>query len=672
MKSVLKIFLLILLPGLTLAQDEQGEESILLEALKNAPDDTIRMEINRKLGFYHQDSDGSKALVYHQAQLALAEKLNLKLWEADAHQQIAYCLTYLYRFPDAYENYMQALEIAGNPASSANGWGFSDFSYSKSAEDARWAIIGMVHFELFDFYNRTRNPEEAFKHTLQALAIGEKINNQKILSISNRDIGNYYLKTDKLDLALVYYQKALKHYQNSPYQKNIGSIYLQLGLYYTKKQDYDSAKICYRIGIEMTADPASVGLQGGIKRLLGGVYLTTGRLDSALLYTTEAKTIAETIDDLPSKASCFGQLAAIYEQKKEYSIAYNYLEKGKNIGDKLADEYIDRLMQFQNLDFDQKIRLQELEKESQLVKSRNRMYVMLTGLGIFLLVALMLYRNNLQKQKANKVLESTLTNLKAAQTQLIQSEKMASLGELTAGIAHEIQNPLNFVNNFSEVNSEMIEEVNQEIDKGNLGEAKAILKDLKENQEKINQHGKRADAIVKGMLQHSRTSSGQKEPTDINTLCDEYLRLAYHGLRARDKSFHATFETDFDDSLEKINLVPQDIGRVILNLVNNAFYEVNEKAKQQVPGYEPLVTVSTRKMNGKVEISIKDNADGIPETTREKIFQPFFTTKPTGQGTGLGLSLSYDIVKAHGGSLEVESKEGQGSKFIITLTGSND
>jgi signal transduction histidine kinase len=244
---------------------------------------------------------------------------------------------------------------------------------------------------------------------------------------------------------------------------------------------------------------------------------------------------------------------------------------------------------------------------------------------------------------------------------------MASLGELTAGIAHEIQNPLNFVNNFSEINKEMIDEAREEMKKGNMEELSTILNDIKENSEKINHHGKRADAIVKGMLQHSRSSSGQKELTDINGLCDEYLRLSYHGLRAKDKSFNATFETDFDKSIGKINIMPQEIGRVVLNLINNAFYAVNEKAKQTIPGYEPTVTVNTIKQNGHVVISVNDNGNGIPEAIKEKIFQPFFTTKPTGSGTGLGLSLSYDIVKAHGGEINVESKEGEGTAFMIQL-----
>jgi len=305
----------------------------------------------------------------------------------------------------------------------------------------------------------------------------------------------------------------------------------------------------------------------------------------------------------------------------------------------------------------------------------------------------------LEKQVTERTseLQKSLEELKSTQAQLIQSEKMASLGELTAGIAHEIQNPLNFVNNFSDVSNELIDEMNTELDKGDIGEAKAIASDIKQNLEKINHHGKRADAIVKGMLQHSRTSTGQKELTDINALCDEYLRLAYHGMRAKDKSFNCDMKTDFDSSLPKINVVPQDIGRVILNLINNAFYACAERSRssagsdtgaerrnlegfqnlQGLAPYLPTVTISTKNLGEKVEISVRDNGNGIPEKIKDKIFQPFFTTKPTGQGTGLGLSLSYDIVKAHGGEMKVNNlfagatsragKEGEGTEFIIQL-----
>ncbi|MBX2990210.1 MAG: GHKL domain-containing protein [Bacteroidetes bacterium] len=271
-------------------------------------------------------------------------------------------------------------------------------------------------------------------------------------------------------------------------------------------------------------------------------------------------------------------------------------------------------------------------------------------------------------EESRAALQQSLEELKATQAQLIQSEKMASLGELTAGIAHEIQNPLNFVNNFSDVSTELLDEMKEELQKGNVEDAQALAEDIKKNLEKILHHGKRADAIVKSMLQHSRTSAGKKEPTDINELCDEFVRLAYHGLRAKDRSFNADFATDFDADIGSVNVVAQDIGRVILNLINNAFYAVSEKQKQGLDGYKPTVTVATKRSADKVFVSVMDNGNGIPDAVKEKIFQPFFTTKPTGDGTGLGLSLSYDIItKGHGGELKVETKEGEGTSFTFSI-----
>jgi len=276
-----------------------------------------------------------------------------------------------------------------------------------------------------------------------------------------------------------------------------------------------------------------------------------------------------------------------------------------------------------------------------------------------------------QVTERTEELKTSLEDLKSAQTQLIQSEKMASLGELTAGIAHEIQNPLNFVNNFSEVSSELLDEIKSELDKGDIEEAKSIADDVKQNLEKITHHGKRADAIVKSMLQHSRKSSRHKDPVDINGLVDEYLRLSYHGFRAKDKSFNAITETHFDPAVGKINVIGQDIGRVLLNLFNNAFYAVNKKmnsSNSEGESYEPTIQVTTTRTAEGVRIKVRDNGIGIPDKVLEKIYQPFFTTKPTGEGTGLGLSLSYDIItKGHGGELKVETEEGEGSEFIILL-----
>jgi signal transduction histidine kinase len=335
--------------------------------------------------------------------------------------------------------------------------------------------------------------------------------------------------------------------------------------------------------------------------------------------------------------------------------------------------------EFQNIEFNEQQRLSEIEDAKTKERVKYRMWGLITGLTIFLFIAIILYRNSLQRKKANTLLsqqknelEKTLTSLRTTQNQLVQSEKMASLGEMTAGIAHEIQNPLNFVNNFSELNTELIDELKAELEAGNKEQAIAIANDLKQNEEKIIQHGKRADGIVKSMLQHSRSSSGKKELTDINALTDEYVRLAYHGLRAKDKSFNAKFQTDFDNSIDKVHVIPQEIGRVLLNLINNAFYAVSEKEKQTGENYEPTVTVTTKREDDKITVTVKDNGNGIPQKALDKIFQPFFTTKPAGQGTGLGLSLSYDIItNGHGGEFKVETKEGEGSVFVISLPVNN-
>lgn len=343
------------------------------------------------------------------------------------------------------------------------------------------------------------------------------------------------------------------------------------------------------------------------------------------------------------------QLLAELFEKKDIQKAFDYQ---KIAYDTYQNIYgAKKIKELQKTISDDLIRKKDIEAKQIAKENKNKQLFLSGSLGVMFLIGFILYRNNLQRKKANNQLqiqkekvENTLSQLKSTQAQLIQSEKMASLGELTAGIAHEIQNPLNFVNNFSELNKEMIDEASEENKKGNYDQVKNILNDLKENEEKINHHGKRAADIVKGMLQHSRTSSGQKEPTDINALCDEYVRLAHHallagrqGFRAIDpqdalhKDFNVTMKTDFDANIGKINIVAQDIGRVILNLINNAFYAVDEKKKQIGNDYEPIVTLSTKKNNNKIEIKIADNGNGIPQNIIDKIFQPFFTTKPTGQ-----------------------------------------
>lgn len=372
----------------------------------------------------------------------------------------------------------------------------------------------------------------------------------------------------------------------------------------------------------------------------------------------------------------YHELSECYEKLGNYSKALeNYKIAAKITDSARSKDNIKKATELtMNYEFDKKQQVQHAQQLAKDEVAGARQVALIVGLALTIVIAVVSFIGFRNKQKANILLEqqkgkveTTLTELKSTQSQLIQSEKMASLGELTAGIAHEIQNPLNFVNNFSEVNNELIDEMEEALKKDNKKEVIEIAQGIRDNLNKINHHGKRADAIVKGMLQHSRISNSVKESTDINALTDEYLRLAYHGLRAKDKSFNVILKTDLDESIGKIDIIPQDIGRVVLNLITNAFYAVAEKKKQNPDGYEPTVTVSTKKIDNKVLVSVKDNGNGIPQKVLDKIFQPFFTTKPTGKGTGLGLSISYDIVKAHRGELKVESKEGEGAAFMIIL-----
>jgi two-component system, NtrC family, sensor kinase len=415
-----------------------------------------------------------------------------------------------------------------------------------------------------------------------------------------------------------------------------------------------------------------------------------GDFEAAIASLQRAELLANEIDAKSELMDLYMILAEVQALSGNYKAAYENGLNSQSLKEEIANSSTDQMKQ--NLQF--KFELDKKEAEIELLQKDvavfNQRIIIFSSLGallMFVIISISLYRNNLSNQKANRLLqkqkeeihaqrenvETAYDQLKSTQAQLIQSEKMASLGELTAGIAHEIQNPLNFVNNFSEVSTELLDEMNEELEKGDIEEAKAISSDIKQNLEKINHHGKRADAIVKGMLEHSRTSSGEKVLTDINALAEEYLRLSYHGMRAKDKSFNVDFATDYDPNLPKVNVVPQEIGRVLLNIINNAF-QACATPRPPEGGVDPTPTVIVKTNTVKfpsgdlgVEISIDDNGPGIPDAIKDKIFQPFFTTKPTGQGTGLGLSLSYDIVKAHGGDFRVETKEGEGSTFIISL-----
>ena len=483
--------------------------------------------------------------------------------------------------------------------------------------------------------------------------------------------GNDFEKAGRYAAAIDAFKRSLESAKGSSDSVFIVTVQADLADAYTSM---DSLSLAFKYGFSSVSYAKRVGdylLLSEVVVSLSKTYLKNKMPDSAIYYAKLGYDTSKKIGAVEVMRDNTEALANAYAYKKDFANGYAYHVLYTNYSDSVMNTEVrnkSAVAQY-NADLEKKqAQITALNQEKKIQK--NFLYSVLAVLLLIIITAFILLKSNRQKQKAKTKIEKAYTELKNTQQQLIQSEKMASLGELTAGIAHEIQNPLNFVNNFSEVSNELIDEMNDEIEKGDMEEAKAIANDIKQNLEKILHHGKRADGIVKGMLQHSRSSSATKEPTDINKLADEYLRLAYHGLRAKDKSFNATLKTDFDESIENINVIPQDIGRAVLNLITNAFYAVTEKKKyaslhSSGQPYEPTVSVSTKKTDDKVEIKVADNGNGIPQRVLDKIFQPFFTTKPTGQGTGLGLS--YDIVKAHGGELKVETKEGEGAEFIIII-----
>ena len=677
MKSLIKVLSLVLVPAFSIAQvnplylePTKTQAESLRVALNTNTNDTLQMAAYRELALYYFDINSDSALFFIEKDLPLAQKLNLKLWEADAYDLMGLIATTQGNYARALKSYNAAFQIAENSDCEKNIWNIEKFTDSKLPNFARLSMLATIQSDAAGLYSATGNFDKELKTIQTCLKTATGINDKTLLSQAYMVLGGIYLREHQLDSALNSYKKQLAYSAAVGYNKYRGYAFNNIGSIYLLKKMPELALENYFSALQSDKAQNNYASIGNTYLAMANYYNSIGKNDSALYYAKLGLAMTQNTGRVTLTIMAYSTLATIYKSQKKSDSAFMYLQLATAAKDSLLS--LEKIKQIQNIGFDEQLRLQELEKEKIESQNKIRTYTLLAGLGVFLAIGMILYRNNRQKQKANKVLETTLINLKSTQSQLVQSEKMASLGELTAGIAHEIQNPLNFVNNFSEVNKELLTEMNDEIQKGNYDEVKAIAKDVTDNEEKINFHGKRADAIVKGMLQHSRsTNNATKEPTYINSLADEYLRLAYHGLRAKDKSFNATMKTDFDPTIGKVNIIPQDIGRVILNFITNAFYVVDEKKTlRQAQGdksYEPTVMVSTKKINGKVEVKVEDNGNGIPPKVLDKIFQPFFTTKPTGQGTGLGLSLSYDIVKAHGGELKVETKEGEGSAFIINL-----
>ncbi len=658
-----------MIPASTMAQKDptwgyinKQQADSLKRSVQTEKNDTLKMAAYRSLGFYYQDFIADSGLYFHAEQLALSKKLKMNLWQADAYSQAGYCLVTLSDYMKAYEYHSEAMKLAEDEKNESDNWRPWTFSNSENSHDARISILAMNYQMMGNLWGALGEKEKQRYSYGEGVKLGETINNGKVIFLGYASLANVLPP----DSTIMYTSKGL-HFAAAAGFRRTGNTLINLARAYAGKGIWDSAFILAYKSIAI--NQADNYLRSLVSSYVGVSFLfgRQNKKDSSLFYANKALEAAR-ITGLPGALqAAYNCLSAANQLNNKTDSAFRYEQLSNKLNDSLKNARITSLTNYQKFAFNEQLRLKKLDDEKTAYANKMTTAGLIALLSGILLVAIILFRNNRQKQKANKVLETTLTDLKSTQSQLIQSEKMASLGELTAGIAHEIQNPLNFVNNFSEVNKELVDELQAELKAGKIDDAIEISNDIKANEEKINHHGKRADAIVKGMLQHSSSGSGKKEPTDINKLADEYLRLAYHGLRAKDKSFNAAMKTDFDASIGNINIIPQDIGRVILNLITNAFYVVDEKKKSGIENFEPTVSVTTKKINGKVEVKVADNGNGIPQKVLDKIFQPFFTTKPTGQGTGLGLSLSYDIVKAHGGELKVETKEGEGSAFIIQL-----
>ncbi|HOZ84977.1 MAG TPA: tetratricopeptide repeat protein [Niabella sp.] len=622
--------------------------------------------VNSNLGnAYQTKGDFEKALNYYELAYQLALKNSFKKAVPGILVNIGLVLTNQGNYPDALNKYYEALAVA-------------EEKNDKLLIGTILNNIAIVHF----YQGKMHEADSAYHQTLE-ITLDLKDTLRTIYAYNN--IGEVKLEQANADSAIFYFTKAheLAVLTNNGERlasvtNNIGNTYLSLDSLEQAIAQFEKAlEISHKNNYRLYSCKALIGLAKAKNK--------QGKLKEAQSYGLSAMAEARQMGQAQLLRDASQILAEIFEKDGNGMDALKFFKSYKLFSDSLNNLTNIRATANENANF--RISQTKVAFEKRVVRQRWILFTVLAAMVTMAVIVWLVNRNRHRLNKMNTDLlqknelikmqkqeaETTLAMLQSTQAQLIQSEKMASLGELTAGIAHEIQNPLNFITNFSEVSNELMEELNIKTEKlaTEDKEVKELLNDISQNLEKINHHGKRADAIVKGMLQHSRSSSGQKEQTDINALCDEFLRLAFHGLKAKDKSFNVKFETDFDESIGMVKIVPQEIGRVILNLINNAFYAASLPVKHEgglEEKHEPTIWVSTKKLGAYAQIIVKDNGPGIPDNIRDKIFQPFFTTKPTGKGTGLGLSLSYDIVtKGHHGELLIESKQNAGASFIVKL-----
>lgn len=680
--------------------DSLATEAIAISRKLNFPEGEANGLVNLSFILYRR-GDVARSTKMLEQDIALAEKIK------DKH--------YLIR---AYLSIASLKNVTGeNKASLA--YNIKALTLAEDIPDKK--VVSNIQNTISNNYqNSAGDYAKAMEWGLKAEKTAEEINDMESRARTWSTLAGIYTSLGDKTKALIYYKKALSANKKLGLQSLEFNLLNRIGEMYRLSGNYPEALKAYFEGLKQTYSPYNIELT---QSNIADVYVRTDQLPLALKYAFKSLKGANSINDVDGAAWIDGILARAYlkknmpdsaiyyandgfnkalhtgttefkrdnsealnnayAMKKDFANAYKFHKFYISYRDSMSNAQLTNQANVLEYNYDLAKKQAEIATLNQDKKSQR--YFMIGAFiitGLVLITVVVLYKNNRQKQKAYELLSKqkhliedqrdqtnkALTDLKLTQNQLIQSEKMASLGELTAGIAHEIQNPLNFVNNFSEVNKEMLGELEDELQQGNVAEALSITAMLKENEDKIIHHGKRADGIVKGMLQHSRAGNNIKEKTDINKLADEYLRLAYHGLRAKDKSFNAELLTHFDKSHPLAAVIPQDIGRALLNIFTNAFYATQQKQKTAGADYRPTVEVTTAVNNNLVEITIRDNGSGIPDTVRDKIMQPFFTTKPTGEGTGLGMSISYDIiVKGHGGKIDVESVEGNYTQFTISI-----
>ena len=699
-KRIIICNLFILIYSNCVAQDEN------IERLKNESltekQDTKRVSILAEIGFRYQRSNSDSALLYDHRALELAEKINYPAGSIKALAFESFLLRGLGNFPKALEKAFTALHIA-------------DEHNLPEEKGLPYDAISLV-------YDEIKKDSIALYYERKARVCYIKIKSLGLAYILN-GMAESFEKMNELDSAL-YYNK-LSEQEFIKIGRVEPQLTIRMGNIQTKLGNYALALESYRKTLQITNAQNDNFYSSTTYYRIAKLFQKQNQIDSSIYYARLGLDAAQKISKKQIVFESSNLLAELFESK-DTKESYRYYKMATATKEGLFGA--GNIQAMESMIAQEETRQKEIETTKINYQNKLKQYALLSGLILFFFFTFFLFRNNLKEKKAKQVLQDkneeiqdTLSQLKSTQSQLIQSEKMASLGELTAGIAHEIQNPLNFVNNFSEVNNELIKEIKQELTIGNeqltkgelqttignLKNAIELSNDIESNSEKINQHGLRASSIVKGMLEHSRKSSGVKEPTDINKLCDEFVRLAYQGLRAKDKNFNCDYTLDLDPNMPLVNMVSQDIGRVILNIINNAFQATRDKGdKIQEIGYSssdlssmvtylPSISVRTKFIDSTsaaslpkgharpeasgCEIFISDNGPGIPDKIKDKIFQPFFTTKPTGQGTGLGLSLAYDILKAHGGSLSVKSNyyepgsievntlDSGGAEFVIQL-----